>query len=213
MCFCFTSNENCHFSSEKRLPPKTGCSFSSGKRHIPNKIMEIVEDFACESMFSFFSLFSIIFLHFLSFSFIFIHLSFIFFHFLSFSFIFFHFLSFSFIFSFSMPLLCAQNLIFLGLNFVTISLDSSYVKNQYLGPSSGGRYPLGPLFLFFLVFFFSRFLSVFLLFIFSFFLIFCSFLHFLIFNVFHFLFSFFPKKKFVLVFFLVFLSNIFYCWR
>ena len=22
---CFTSNENCHFSSEKRLPPKTGC--------------------------------------------------------------------------------------------------------------------------------------------------------------------------------------------
>ena len=26
MCsFCFTSNENCHFSSEKRLPPKTGC--------------------------------------------------------------------------------------------------------------------------------------------------------------------------------------------
>ena len=23
--FCFTSNENCHFSSEKRLPPKTGC--------------------------------------------------------------------------------------------------------------------------------------------------------------------------------------------
>ena len=25
VCFCFTSNENCHFSSEKRLPPKTGC--------------------------------------------------------------------------------------------------------------------------------------------------------------------------------------------
>ena len=26
MCiFCFTSNENCHFSSEKRLPHKTGC--------------------------------------------------------------------------------------------------------------------------------------------------------------------------------------------
>ena len=23
--FCFTSNENCHFSSEKRLLPKTGC--------------------------------------------------------------------------------------------------------------------------------------------------------------------------------------------
>ena len=23
--FCFTSNENCHFSVVKRLPPKTGC--------------------------------------------------------------------------------------------------------------------------------------------------------------------------------------------
>ena len=48
----------------------------------------------------------------------------------------------------------AQNLIFLDLNFVTISLDSSYVKNQFLGPSQvvGGT-PLGPLFLFFLLFF------------------------------------------------------------
>ena len=101
--------------------------------------------------------------------------SFMFFHVLLCSFIFFHFLSFS--------LLGAQNLIFFwGLNFVTISLDSSYVKNQFLGPSRVvvvGT-PLGPLFLFFL--FFSRFfLSFFLLFIFSFFLFFCSFLHFLIF--------------------------------
>ena len=58
---------------------------------------------------------------------------------------------------------------FLGLNFVTISLDNSYVKNQFLGPS---RVPLlGPLFLF-SNYFFSRF---FLLFIFSCFLIFVHF--------------------------------------
>ena len=41
------------------------------------------------------------------------------------------------------------------------------------------------------------------------FLIFWSFLHL---NVFHFLFSFFLKKK-VSPFFIVFLSNIFYCWH
>ena len=71
-----------------------------------------------------------------------------FFHFRSFSFIFVHFLSFSFIFFHFLYLLGAQNLIFLGLNFVTISLDSSYVKYQFFGPISGGT-PLGPLFLFF----------------------------------------------------------------
>ena len=70
--------------------------------------------------------------------------SFMFFHFLSSSFIFFHFLSFS--------LLGAQNLIFFGLNFVAISLDSSYVKKSIFGPISGGGTPLGPLFLFFLFF-------------------------------------------------------------
>ena len=100
-----------------------------------------------------------------------------FFHFLSFvfhvSFIFFHFLSFSF------SLLGAQNLIFSGLNFVTISLDSSYVKNQFLGPSR--VVPPWALFSFFSYFFSPVFLSFFLLFIFSFLIIFCSFLHFLIF--------------------------------
>ena len=70
--------------------------------------------------------------------------------------------------SFSLSLLGAQNLIFLGLNFVTISLDSSDVKNQFLGPSR--VVPFGPSFPFFHTFFFSRFfLSFFLLFIFSFF--------------------------------------------
>ena len=68
------------------------------------------------------------FFHVLSFSYIFLSF-FSFFHF-SFSSIFFQFLSLS--------LLGAQNLIFLGLNFVTISLDSSYVKNKILGPSPGG---------------------------------------------------------------------------
>ena len=71
----------------------------------------------------------------LSCSFMFFHFSFMFFHFssivLSF---FFHFPSFSFIFL-PFSLLGAQNLIFLGLNFVTISLDNSYVKNQFWGPS------------------------------------------------------------------------------
>ena len=67
------------------------------------------------------------FFHVLSFSFIFSHfLSFIFFH--SFSFIFLHFLSFFLFFFFF--LLGAQNF-FLGLSFVTISLECSYVKNQF----------------------------------------------------------------------------------
>ena len=135
--------------------------------------------------------FLIIFFHFLSFSFIFLHFrlfSFISFHFLSFSFIFFHFLSFSFI-SFHFLCLCwvLKIWFFSGLNFVTISLDSSYVTNQFLGPSRG------PLFLF-STFFFSRFLSFFLLLIFSFFSFFVHFFIFLIFHVFHRLFLF-PKKK------------------
>ena len=94
---------------------------------------------------------------------------------------------------------------------MTISLDSSHVKNHFFfGPISGGGTPLGPLFLFFLLFF-SRFLSVFLLFnflIFSHFLFISSSFDF--FNVFHFLFSFFLKKKFLLFFFLVFHTNIFF---
>ena len=70
-------------------------------------------------------------------------------------------------------------------------------------------YPFGPSFPFFPTFF-SPVDCFFLAFYFFIFLIFCSFLHFLLFfNVFHF-FSFFPKKKFLLIFFLVFLSNIFF---
>ena len=101
------------------------------------------------------------FLHFLSFSFMFFHFLSFFFHFsfifLSFSFIFFHFLSFS--------LLGAQNLFFLGLNFVTISLDVSHVKNQFLGPSRVVKEtPSGPLLPFFPTFFFSLVFCFFLVF-------------------------------------------------
>ena len=97
----------------------------------------------------------------------------------------------------------------MGLNFVTISLDSSYVKNQFLGPSRVVGNPFGPSFPFFPTFFYPVFClcSCFYFFIF---LIFCSFLHILIyFNVFHFLFSFFQMKKYLLFFFLVFLSFFF----
>ena len=102
---------------------------------------------------------SFIFFHFLSFSFIFSSCFFHFapFHFiscsffLSFSNIFFHVLSFSFSFSFSFAFIflsfsfsfilfffvgCSK-FDFFGINFVTISLDSSHVKNQFLCPSRG----------------------------------------------------------------------------
>ena len=117
-------------------------------------------------MFFHFLSFSIIFVHFLSCSFIFVHvLSFydIFFHVLSCSFMFFHFLS------CSLSLLGAQNLIFLGLHFVTISLDSSSVKNQFLGPSRVVFLtPLGPLFLFFPIFCSTVFCLFFAFYIFTF---------------------------------------------
>ena len=109
------------------------------------------------------------FVHFRSFSIIFFHV-------LSFSFMFFHFLLFSFIFFVFVG--CSKYVFFLGVNFVTISLDSSYVKKQSIfGPISGGT-PLGPLFL--LPPIFSRvFLSFFIAFYFFIFLSF--FVHFFIF--------------------------------
>ena len=149
------------------------------------------------------------FFHVLSFSFFFF-LFFLFFHVLSFSFIFFHFLSFSFIF-FHLLFLCwvLKIWFFLGPNFVAISLDSSYVKNSIFGPVSGGT-PLGPLFLFFLPFFSPVFVFLAFYFSFSHFLFISSFF---VFYVFHFFFHFFWKKKFLLFFFLAFLSNMLYCWH
>ena len=112
----------------------------------------------------------------------FFHFSFFFHHFLHFS-IFFHFfiflfffifLHFSSLFIFFVFVGCSKSDFFLGLNFVAISLDSSYVKNQFLGPSRMGvGTPLGPLFLFFLLFFSP---------------VFCLFLAFYIFIFYHFLF-------------------------
>ena len=122
MYFCFTSNENCHFSAENADPPKRVVDFPRERDTFRNKIMGIVEDFdeknynnngkpwkssrilRVKPFFFIFLLFSFMFIHFLSFSFIFFHVlscSFIFsfFHFHSCSFMFFHFLSFSFIFS------------------------------------------------------------------------------------------------------------------
>ena len=122
--------------------------------------------------FFFFNIFSFFF-HFSIFSCFFIFLFFLLiFHV---SFMFFH------VLSCSLSLLGAQNLIFfVGLNFVTISLDSSHVKNQFWGPSRvvGGN-PFGPsfpflptflllCFVFFLAFYFFNFLFFFFLFISSF---------------------------------------------
>ena len=136
--------------------------------------------------------FSIMFYHVLSFFYHYLTFSIIIYHYLSFSFIFFHFLSFFFHFSFNFLsfsffflFLCwvLKICFFLGLNFVTISLDNSYAKIQFFGPSGGeGRvggfmYTFGPSFTFFLLCFFL-FWSFSLPFILFIFLIFCSFLHF-----------------------------------
>ena len=43
--FCFTSNENCHFSSENRETAKRVVDFPWERDTFRNKIMEIVKDF------------------------------------------------------------------------------------------------------------------------------------------------------------------------
>ena len=45
LCFCFTSKDICHFSSEKGETPKGLLIFFWKKTESENKIMEIVEDF------------------------------------------------------------------------------------------------------------------------------------------------------------------------
>ena len=157
--FCFTSNENCFFLRKNGETAKRVVDFPRERDTFRNKIMEIVEDFDETShnnngkpwkssrnlrLNPMFFIFLSFFHHFSSFFHFFI------FHILSFSLIFFHFLS------FSLSLLGAQNLIFLGLNFVTISLDSSYEKQNKFWANLGW-YPFGPSFPFFPPFF-SRFL-------------------------------------------------------
>ena len=118
-----------------------------------------------------FPTFSFMFFHFLSCSLMFSHVlscSLMFSHVPSCSFMFLHFPSFSFIFFVG----CSKS-DFLGLNFVAISHDSFYVKNQFLGPSRGA--PFGPSFVF-SYYFFLVFLSFLLLFF-----IFLFFVHFFIF--------------------------------
>ena len=125
------------------------------------------------------------FFHVLSFSTIFVHLLF-YFSFIHFylSFIFFHV---SFIFFFFVG--CSKS-DFLGINFVTISIDSSYVKKQFLGPSQ--VVPLWVLFSFFSYFFFLPFFF-FVVFCLVFFHFFSFFVHFFIFGLFNV--HFFLKKK------------------
>ena len=98
----------------------------------------------------------------------FIFLLFHFFHFFIFSYFF---ILFHFFFFF---VGCSKSDFFLGLDFVTISLDSSCVKNQFWGPSRVVT-PLSPLFLFFLLFFLPFFFFFFFFFIFSHFLFISSF--------------------------------------
>ena len=170
---------------------------------------------SCSFTFFHFLSFSFIFFNFLSFSFMFFHFlsfSFILFHFLSFSFIFFHFLSFSFIFfhvlsfsfiSFYFPSFsfiffvfvgCSKS-VFFGPQFRYDFSWQFFCEKPIFGPISGGT-PLGPLFLFFLLFFSTVF---FFFCFFSHFLFISSFFGF--FNVFHFIFSFWQKKMFLLFFF------------
>ena len=201
MCFCFTSNKNVTFPMKNRETQNGLLIFIGKERHIPKQnhgnrrgfrrkklqqqqrqTLEIVEDFACEAKFHHFLSFSSFFPFFRFFSFIHVVHSFSFFHFLHF-----YFLSFSFFVFVG----CSKSDFFLGLNFVTISLDNSNVKNQFWGPSR--VLPLWARFSFFFLLFFSRFLSFFLLLIFHF--------------------SHFSKEKFHLFFFLVFLSNMFHCWH
>ena len=115
VCFCFTSNENCHFSSENDYHPlliffwkETHSETKSWKssRILTKKVTTTTVNPGNRRgfcvwihFFSFFFLFSS-FSTFFRFFFSFFHFSFFFnfFLFLSFSIIFFHFLSFSFIF-------------------------------------------------------------------------------------------------------------------
>ena len=88
MCV-FVSRPMITFLRKNRQTAKRVVDFPRERDTFRNKIMEIVEDSACES-----NVFHV--------SFFFRHFSsFVFYHFLSFSFIFFHFLPFSFIFPFS----------------------------------------------------------------------------------------------------------------
>ena len=162
MCFCFTSNENCHFSSEKRLHPKTGLLIFLGKeKHIPKQNHGTCRGFltkkvttttvnpgnrrgfcVCIHISPFFLSFFMIFLYFFVFFFIFIfafflHFSF-FLHFFIFSFfIFLYFLSCSSIFfhflTFSFIFLHFPSFSFIFFHFSIFSIFSfSFIFVHFL---------------------------------------------------------------------------------
>ena len=116
MCFVSRPMKIVTFLRKNGETPKRVVDFHLERHTFRNKIMEIVEDFACESKFihlsSFFSSFSSFssFFHFFIF---FIFSFFSFFHFLSFSLSFFFFFSFSFSFIFSHFLSCSFIFFFL----------------------------------------------------------------------------------------------------
>ena len=192
VCFVSRPMKIATFLRKNDYLPKRVVDFLRKRDTFRSKIMEIVEDFACEPNFFIFLSFSIIFLHFFVFSicfhssifiFSFFHLlqkffSFFFiFHFLTFFsilflfdiflfsicsffqffqfFIFFHFLFlfFFFIFHHFLSFLCLLSFFLFGLNFVTISLDSSYVKKSIFVPSQVVKTPFGPSFPFVHTFF------------------------------------------------------------
>ena len=118
---------------------------------------------------------------------------------------FFHVLSWSF--NFFVFVGCSKSDFFWGLNFVTICLDSSIVKNQFLGPSRGVAHLWAP-FSFFSYCFFFHFFVFFLasyFFIFSHFLFISSFFDFLMFFIFFF--HFFRRKSFFFSFFNISFKN------
>ena len=144
MYFCFTSNENCHFSSEKRDPAKRVVDFPRERDTFRNKIMEIVENFDEKSYnngkpwkssrilrlnpnFFIFLSFFIISLHF-SFFHCFHFFIFSVFHFLLFSFIFFH------VRSFSIMFIHVPSFSFIFLHFPSFSLSLWGAQKNFFGP-------------------------------------------------------------------------------
>ena len=144
-------------------------------------------------LFHFFHSHFFIFFHFLHSFFILLHSSSCFFMFFSFFFIFFNHFSSLFFPFFSSFLGCSKSNFFLA-SIAARFLVRFVLENHFFEPSR--RVPLWVFFsLFFLVFFFKK------IYLFKKIKLFLS------------LFSFFSRKKFLLFFFLVFLSNIFFCWH
>ena len=136
VCFCFTSNENCHFSSEKTVRPQNGLLIffgkethsektwkssrsshktshnNNGRQWKSSRILRVKANFFIFSSFIIFFIFLL-----LIFSFLFLFLFWV-----------------------------ARNTIFCGLNCFTLSFNISDKKN-FLEPSREEHTPLRPLFM------------------------------------------------------------------